>query len=684
MDRETPLPAEWFVEELQSKYQVPRSLGNEWVTNHQILPLLDGLDEVEETQQAACIETINNYRQEHGMIPIVVCSRKEDYFAQSTRILLNTAIEVQPLTSEQIDAYLFKAGEGLAAVRAALQDDPVLQEMASTPLMLSTLAFTYRGMSITEILSQISVTERRHTILKSYVERVLQRRGPKTAYTQQQTTHYLTWLGQQLLRHGQTEFFVEHIQPNWLPEHSMRRFRHTIIRLLFGGEILIFAAILGLFRSDATPLQPGLFSWGDKGLGSSILGWMTPGLGGGFRGFSSLEIIGALVMLVTVLIAGKGNIPTFSFSSLLQKLGGGLRLGLALGVTVSIIAGFLFFPLTGNISDAVYRAIGTGLYSGFFVTFISTLIFLLHPSSASATPQPLRKRSYLPKNLSPRLLNFLLFSVCGAIGSGSIYLWQYGTLNRFVISYASIVGLFHGLVFGLANGINLIPGLGEEIRPAEIIQWSWSTVGQHLSDNLRKSALLGSYVMISMALMLACLTSIYQGIGYGLPFGIVYGAIVGFVTMMAGMLAATLTSGWSSTSLAERHFLRPNEGIHRSLRNGLIAGGLFGLIGGLVSGLMSGFAFALAGITGWMTLGIGLAFVFGVIFFVQFLTFYGGIAFAKHYLLRYYLWRAGHLPWNYIKFLDHAVERILLRRVGGGYIFSHRTLLEYFAGLSTS
>jgi hypothetical protein len=252
-----------------------------------------------------------------------------------------------------------------------------------------------------------------------------------------------------------------------------------------------------------------------------------------------------------------------------------------------------------------------------------------------------------------------------------------------VISYAAIVGLFYGLVFGLTNGTNLIPGLGEEIRPAEIILWSWRTVGQHLPDNLRKSALLGGYVMFSMALMLACLTSIYQGIGYGLPFGIVYGAIVGFVTMMVGMLTATLTSGWSSTLLAERHFLRPNEGIRRSLRNGLIAGGLFGFIGGLVSGLMSGFAFALAGITDWMTLGIGLAFVFGIIFFVQFLTFYGGIAFVKHYLLRYYLWRAGHLPWNYIKFLDHAVERILLRRVGGGYIFSHRTLLEYFADLST-
>ena len=41
--------------------------------------------------------------------------------------------------------------------------------------------------------------------------------------------------------------------------------------------------------------------------------------------------------------------------------------------------------------------------------------------------------------------------------------------------------------------------------------------------------------------------------------------------------------------------------------------------------------------------------------------------------------RNGSIPWNYVKFLDYAAERILLRKVGGGYIFIHRMLLEYFA-----
>jgi hypothetical protein len=33
------------------------------------------------------------------------------------------------------------------------------------------------------------------------------------------------------------------------------------------------------------------------------------------------------------------------------------------------------------------------------------------------------------------------------------------------------------------------------------------------------------------------------------------------------------------------------------------------------------------------------------------------------------------------RFLDYAAERVFLRKVGGGYIFVHRLLLDYFAGM---
>ena len=54
----------------------------------------------------------------------------------------------------------------------------------------------------------------------------------------------------------------------------------------------------------------------------------------------------------------------------------------------------------------------------------------------------------------------------------------------------------------------------------------------------------------------------------------------------------------------------------------------------------------------------------------------------KHYALRLTLWLNGYTPFKFVNFLDHCARLILLKKVGGGYIFIHRMLLEYFADLT--
>ena len=58
---------------------------------------------------------------------------------------------------------------------------------------------------------------------------------------------------------------------------------------------------------------------------------------------------------------------------------------------------------------------------------------------------------------------------------------------------------------------------------------------------------------------------------------------------------------------------------------------------------------------------------------------YGGLPIVQHYTLRFILSRNNLLPWRLVPFLDHCVDLIFLRRVGGGYIFVHRLLMEHFA-----
>ncbi len=140
---------------------------------------------------------------------------------------------------------------------------------------------------------------------------------------------------------------------------------------------------------------------------------------------------------------------------------------------------------------------------------------------------------------------------------------------------------------------------------------------------------------------------------------------------LAGSIFFTVFTALVSERVSMR--IEPNEGIKRSLRNGFtmmhIVAPLFGLV-----------VFA-----GFPSLTIPVAVTFGlgmfVIFWYASFIFYGGFVYEQHYVLRFLLHRAGCIPTNMMKFLDYSASLVLMRKVGGGYIFIHRYLLEYFADL---
>src|SRR5262249_52363514 len=125
---------QWLVEELNTKYDVPRKLAQTWMDADVVLPLLDGLDEVTASHRGACVEEINSYRQEeHGLVPLAVCSRIADYETLTTKLRLQGAILVQPLTLPQIEGYFERIGDKLAGMRVVLRHDAELGELLTTP-----------------------------------------------------------------------------------------------------------------------------------------------------------------------------------------------------------------------------------------------------------------------------------------------------------------------------------------------------------------------------------------------------------------------------------------------------------------------------------------------------------------------------------------------------------------------
>jgi hypothetical protein len=274
-ERRRPM-ADWLVDALNAQYDVPRKTGRIWVNADQILPLLDGLDEVAPEHREACAEAINTFRQEHGLLPLVVCSQVADYEALGVRLQLHGAIVVRPLTRKQIENYLTQVGAPLATVRQVLHEDPTLWELLDTPLMLHVVTSAYAGRPVAALhTGETPEVQRRH-LFTAYVERMFQRRSLPTRYTRQQTEHWLAWLAWQMGRHSQTVFSLERMQPDWLPQRQHWVPTHGA-RLLTGLDAGLVCGLLG-------GLVFGLLG----GLVCGLLGGLTTGLDMGGIPISSI------------------------------------------------------------------------------------------------------------------------------------------------------------------------------------------------------------------------------------------------------------------------------------------------------------------------------------------------------------------------------------------------------------
>ena len=222
----------WIVDELYSKYQVSVPLAQSWVTNQNLTLLLDGLDEVDLRYRENCIQAINQFIQKHGRTELVICSRLQDYRNLSVQLKLQGAIYLQPLTSDQIEAYLAQAGEELIGLRTLLKQDTQLQELAKFPLILSVMSLAYQGLPIESLPQTGTLKEKESHLLSAYVNRMLALKSTKNLYPDQQLHKWLSWLSQWMIQTSKTVFLIEEMQPDCLKTRWERQFYDIGIRFL--------------------------------------------------------------------------------------------------------------------------------------------------------------------------------------------------------------------------------------------------------------------------------------------------------------------------------------------------------------------------------------------------------------------------------------------------------------------
>lgn len=593
--------ADWIVEELSApQYRVPRQMGREWVEDEAFLLLLDGLDEVPQALRDDCIRSINQFTATY-FARIAVACRTEAYESvtaagegeeRSNRLQLRRAISLEPLTQAQVEATLTSAGERLAALQTAYEQDLLPRDFVNTPLTLSIVTMTYADQSVDKMEAgqwtapgaTLATPEASwDQVFTAYVERMFDYKGTdEQSFERSQTMAWLSWLARQMSRHRLTTFWIEDLQPSWLPSR-----RPQLLYML--GSRLIVTLIGGLVGGLILGVANGI----TRGWDTVWLGLVQGLLGGAVAGVTCGAVDAAW------LFRENADVATGASSDARIRLRDmGIKFGLlALSTWLAVIAVFgLLSLVVGGTTLSDFLSVGQGAQVGLILALCCGWVFAFSPGDVRHT---LNNDIQTVERLS----------------------WSRENAQR-----GTVIGVLVGLVAGVAA--TFVARFTPLVGPIEARFEAW----------------------IAVVLATALLAAFFIGLA-----GLVLGGIRG--------------------SVIESGKMRPNQGFVMSLGNIAVTGPLVSLVFG-----------ALGALTGWMLgdretmLTMGL---YGLFFGVIAAFWYGGFFAVQHLTLRYLLWRADDTPrpGQLALFLDDAARRVLLRKVGGGYMFVNRYLQGYFKGM---
>ncbi len=318
-------------------------------------------------------------------------------------------------------------------------------------------------------------------------------------------------------------------------------------------------------------------------------------------------------------------------------------------LTSRLLAGFLF------VAPWIYVAARLGADVFLLVSFAS--IFIL----AFALIDVLRLESSLfwrgtiqvPARWQAALSVLLVFLPVAMIAE-----WSRG--QSMGLSY-SLIGLTWGPVWA-SRGAGR--DLANDVQTAETTRWSWPGA---LKKGLLVLGIEALLLVMAGLLQLASPQELSKE-GTELTFPVIL-----IIAAPFAVLLGLLVGGLKHSVLEMR--TSPNQGVRLSIRTAAWSGGLGLLVFGSILWLMAlawGDQTPLERTSG--------ALKFGSVFAMFIALSRGGLDVLQHGILRLLLASRGHLPLRLPAFLDYAaVELRFLQKVGGGYMFIHRSLLEYFA-----
>jgi len=353
---------------------------------------------------------------------------------------------VQPLAPAQIGRYLASASfEGL---RAALARDSELADLARTPLLLGLMAETYRDRA-PMIPLDVDATTLRQVVLGDYVAHCCAPRADATALRVpvSRLRAFLAWLARGMIAHNnQQDFYIEFLQPSWLPS----------VRWLLGW-LVICLLLLGTVLAISSNLVFGEGSWQGSWLaGTLIFGAISILIGGLPSGSMPILILKAIEP-ASVPVFDRSWLPNirvvetlkWSWVGVWPNLQGKLASGAVGGRIIGSVAG-----LEGRLNSGPIGWLVFGLMFGLIFGMGSGLIDGFQGGLAEECHVP---NQAIRRSMRNALIGVLIFGLGGGVGGGLIAVLLVRLI--FGLDVSLIFGLNIGLIIGLLVGLIQFGGL---------------------------------------------------------------------------------------------------------------------------------------------------------------------------------------------------------------------------------
>lgn len=361
---------------------------------------------------------------------------------------------------------------------------------------------------------------------------------------------------------------------------------------------------------------------------------------------------GLIFLIISALL---GRFPFGLIMGLVFCVSGGLSIALSQRLVMSHTV-----PLGRTIRASFSSWLIFGLIFSLFNLLSIGLTFLISDALSVESSQ----------NMFNTLREHLQFVLQGGFDNWLVFVLVFGVTDS--LSNWLIYSISSGLVLGLSIGLNGgLAAYQTNINLVELIVFSKPT-RQRLWNTFVKGLVSGLISGLSIGLVFGWSIGLSGwldgGIRTGILFGVRTGIAFGLVFSLLGIAISSIKSRQT-----EKH-VQPNEGVRNSLINALRMTLLLNSIA-IFAGWMIDKLFVGDGLFLYWLLSVSLPFT---------LLYFGGLSTIQHYTLRWLLFRQGTLPYSFsdkhlTHFYDSMTDRIVLQRVGNGWIFIHRTLLEYFA-----